>query len=258
LGKYVKKHSVPVIVNNFSTDHRFDVQRQKFRSAIAVPLEVNNTVIGMLECTAREEDVFDQGDLRLLSIIGGIASLALNNVNLYKKTQELAITDGLTGLYVQNYFKERLEEEVKMSKRHSLNLSVAIIDIDHFKRINDTYGHMVGDSVLRHLADILRHRFRETDFICRYGGEEFGVLMLQTDIKEALSVCEGIRKGTEEEKFFLPVESFKPVQEKLTISIGLAKLGVKITTGKALLEAADEALYEAKRNGRNRTEVSNL
>ena len=255
-AQYIKNNQMSLIIKNLSTDNRFSVLHPRFLSLIAVPLEVNHRFWGILKGVAASQDYFDESDLRLLSVLGGIASLALNNSKLYERTQELAITDGLTGLYVQSYFKERLSEEMHRSNSHKLPLSVAILDIDHFKRVNDTYGHAAGDAVLTQIGDFLRHRLRETDFVSRYGGEEFGVVMPQTDSAEAFRVIEEIRKNISAEKFFLPIESFHPVQVNVTLSSGLASLGNRKISEEEFLKNADDALYSAKESGRNRTEIS--
>ncbi len=255
-AQYVKSQQMPLIIRDLSTDNRFSVPHSRFLSLVAVPLEVNQRFWGILKGMAAKEGFFDEGDLRILSVLGGIASLALSNTKLYQRTQELAITDGLTGLYVQSYFKERLNEEIMRSFSHKLPLSIALLDIDFFKRVNDTYGHAAGDTVLTQMADLLRHRLRETDFVSRYGGEEFGVVMPQTDASEAFRVIEEIRKNIEAEKFFLPVESFHPVQIKLTVSSGIANLGKKKLTGEDFIKRADEALYVSKNSGRNMTTVA--
>lgn len=255
-AKYVAENEVALIVSDISSDDRFSVKSPRFASLIAVPLEVNDKYWGILVGTSEKPGGFDENDLRLLSIVGSIASLALNNAALYKKTQELSITDSLTGLYVQKYFKERLTEEILRSQKHNLPLSVAIMDVDHFKFFNDAYGHQAGDAVLRQISALLHRRLRETDLLSRYGGEEFGVIMLHTDIKEAQAVCEQIRKVVAQERFYLPVESFQPVQVRLTISIGLAGLNAKTTEKNALLKKADDALYDAKNRGRNKTMVA--
>jgi diguanylate cyclase (GGDEF)-like protein len=158
----------------------------------------------------------------------------------------------LTGLYVQSYFKERLGEEILRSRSHRLPLSIAIVDADHFKLFNDTYGHIMGDVVLRQIASLLRSRLRETDLVCRYGGEEFGIIMMQTDRNEAYQVCEKIRALMEEERFFLPVESFHPVQVKVTVSVGIAVFDPQMDNEEVFLNRADTALYQAKSKGRNR------
>jgi diguanylate cyclase (GGDEF)-like protein len=255
-AQYVKANNIPLIVSNLLMDTRFQIKHPRFLSLIAVPLEVNGKFWGIIKGAAAKDGYFDESDLRTLSVLGGIASLALNNAKLYQRTQDLSITDGLTGLYVQSYFKERLVEEITRSFSHNLPLSVAVIDIDHFKKVNDTYGHAAGDVVLRQVADILRHRFRETDFVSRYGGEEFGVVMPQTDPAEAFSVIEEIRKSIEAEKIFLPVESFHPVQIKITVSAGLASIREKHLNDEELFKLADNALYAAKSGGRNKTVIA--
>lgn len=251
-SSFIENNNLALLVRNLQSDKRFFVENENFVSLIATPLEVNNKFWGILKGTALQSDLFDESDLRLLSVLGGLASLALNNIVLYQKTQELAITDGLTGLYVQKYFKQRLTEEIQRSRRHKLPLSVVIIDIDFFKSFNDTYGHSAGDAVLRQIAGYLRRRLRETDFICRYGGEEFAAIMLQTDIKEASTVCEDIRRGIENERFFLPLESFQPIQVHVTVSMGIAGFNDKVQNEDMFLGMADKMLYEAKTAGRNK------
>jgi diguanylate cyclase (GGDEF)-like protein len=253
-AQYVRQHRVPLMIKNLATDNRFLVRHPRFSSLIAVPLEVNNRFVGVLKGVAARHDAFTEDDLRLLSILGGIASLAIGNARLYQKIQELSITDSLTGLYVQHYFKERLQEEIHRSRSHDLPLSVARIDIDYFKRCNDTYGHSAGDFVLRHLSALLRRRLRETDLLCRYGGEEFGIIMPQTDAAEAALVTESLRRSTEEERFFLPTKGFHPVRVMVTVSIGISTLEHAGRSGMDILAAADAALYRAKHAGRNRVE----
>lgn len=249
--EYIKNNKVPLIVQNLSTDSRFYEKRARFSSMVAVPVEVNGEFYGILKGTSQRTDEFDEGDLRLLSVLGGLASISLTNARLYQRLQELSITDGLTGLYVQRYFKERLGEELQRSKGHGLALTVALIDVDHFKKFNDTYGHSSGDAVLRQVANLLRRRMRETDFLCRYGGEEFAMIMLQTGLQEAAVIGEEIRKSVEAEKFYLPIESFQPVCARLTVSIGLAGLMGNAQAENELIEQADAALYRAKNMGRN-------
>jgi diguanylate cyclase (GGDEF)-like protein len=250
-GEFVQTQGLALLVRDLENDKRFYVKSTELRSLIAVPLEVNGKFWGILKGVAPQADIFDESDLRLLSVLGGIAALALNNATLFLKMQELAITDGLTGLYVQKYFKQRLGEEMQRSRLHKLPLSVAIIDIDYFKSFNDTYGHGAGDAVLRQIAAFLRRRLRETDFICRYGGEEFAVIMLQTDLKEATLVCEDIRRGIEVERLFLPVESFQPMQVHVTVSVGIAGMSDHIRDEEEFLKLSDSMLYAAKNGGRN-------
>ena len=253
---YINKYKVPLLIQDVSLDNRFSPEKTDVHSLIAVPLDVNEEFWGILKGTSKNENVFDEGDLRLLSILGGISSLALTNAQLYTRTQELAITDGLTGLYVQSYFKERLSQEFVRSKRYKLPLTIAMLDIDHFKNVNDTFGHVVGDEVLKHVSAVIRNRLRDTDFLSRYGGEEFAVIMLQTSMKEAHKVAEDIRKTVQKEIFSMSNENSDNIALEVTISIGVASLDEKIINYDELIDIADKALYRAKNSGRNRTETA--
>jgi len=254
---YIYKYKVPLLIQNISLDNRFILDNAKFNSLIAVQMEVSDKFWGILKGTSIQENAFDESDLRLLSILGGISSLALTNAQLYRRTQELAITDGLTGLYVQSYFKERLAQEYIRSKRYGFPLSVAMIDLDHFKNINDTYGHLTGDEILREISQIARKRLRDIDFPSRYGGEEFGIIMLQTNTGEALKVCEDIRKTIEKHVFLISGGKTKTTEIKITISVGIASISEKVKNFNDLITLADDALYQAKTKGRNRSEIYN-
>ncbi|MEI8218803.1 MAG: diguanylate cyclase, partial [Elusimicrobiota bacterium] len=224
-------------------------------SLVALPLNVDGHYWGILKGTAEEADVFSENDVRLLSLLGGIASQMLSNSRLYQISLDLAITDELTGLFVQSYFKERLHGEILRSKNSLFSLSAAIIDVDNFKTFNDTYGHAGGDVVLRHIAVLIRERLRETDFVCRYGGEEFAVIMVQTCRDDAIAIIEKVRHAVEIEQFFLTMEGFKPEFVNITVSAGVAVLSDAINGAEDLIGAADAALYRAKANGRNRVEI---
>ncbi|MCL1972898.1 MAG: sensor domain-containing diguanylate cyclase [Endomicrobia bacterium] len=252
-ARYIKTTGLPLIITDLSADRRFSMTQNRYFSVIAVPVEVNGAFWGILRGTSPKKNAFDDADLRLLSILAGIVSAVLNNASLYQKIQSLAITDGLTGLYTQSYFKERIKGEIKRAKSNKVPLSVALIDIDFFKKINDTYGHQAGDVILSQVANLLRGRFRETDFISRYGGEEFGVIMLHTNEEEAKKVLEEVRASIEKERFFLPVESYHPVQVRITVSIGFVELGKGVSAAieDELIKKADKALYKAKESGRN-------
>ncbi|MGA2091054.1 MAG: sensor domain-containing diguanylate cyclase [Endomicrobiales bacterium] len=254
-AQYVKNQGIPLIIQNITFDPRFTVKSPRYSSLIALPLEVDGRFWGILKGTAHQSNAFNEADLRILSLLGGIASLVLSNCHLYQKTQDLAITDGLTGLFVQRYFRERLKGEIVRSRNSSMSLSVAIIDVDNFKLFNDAHGHAGGDVILRHIAILLRRRLRETDILSRYGGEEFAVIMVQTDLAEALKIIEELCRSVQDERFFLPTESFKPICVNATVSAGIASLSALNVTDEDIIKSADKALYRAKSNGRNRVEV---
>lgn len=255
-AKYIKDTGLPLIITDLSNDDRFTLTQNKYLSVIAVPVEVNGNFWGILRGTSHQTNAFNDSDLRLLSILSSTVSSVLSNAYLYRRLKDLSITDGLTGLYTQSYFKERLREEMYRSRSNKIPLTVAIIDIDFFKNINDTYGHQAGDTVLNQIALLLMGRFRETDLIARYGGEEFGVIMLHTDRKEAFKVLDEVRRSIEKERFFLSVRGGSLTQVKITVSIGFADLDNTMTTfvEDELIKKADKALYKAKKSGRNRTE----
>ena len=250
---YSKFNKVPLLITNTEEDRRFtETDYKNISSLIVVPIEIENNYWGAIKgyCTDKKE-AFDDYDLRLLSILASLIGLILNNAMMFKKVESLAITDGLTGLYTRTYFIERLQEEIERSKTDSTPISVAIMDIDYFKKVNDTYGHLAGDTFLKQLSNILRRRFRSVDVLSRYGGEEFAVLMYHTTITESYKILEEVRKMIEEEKFFMPIESYHPIQIKKTISIGVVELKEEQTPDE-IIKKADDALYKAKESGRNK------
>lgn len=165
---------------------------------------------------------------------------------MYSQTRYLSLTDALTGLYNRRHFNAELEREFMRSKRYGGNLCIAIIDIDFFKKINDTYGHLCGDYVLKEVAYLILENFRKTDMVFRYGGEEFVVIMPETSLENSLIPLERLRKTIENNNFI-----FKGEKIKVTISIGAETNHTEST--EEFLNNADKALYQAKQNGRNQT-----
>lgn len=165
------------------------------------------------------------------------------------KLLQLAITDGLTGLYNYRYFKDQLTQEVIRAKRHNANISIAMIDIDFFKNYNDTHGHPAGDLVLKTIADLLRNNIRKIDVAARYGGEEFALVLVETDKQAASFVANKIKNLIEQQKF--DYEDTQP-NGKLTISMGVATFPDDAITPDELVNKADQRLYRAKKAGRNR------
>jgi two-component system cell cycle response regulator len=167
---------------------------------------------------------------------------------LNQKLQSLAVTDGLTGLHNHRAFQDYLEEQFQTAMRNKQPLALILMDVDHFKQYNDTYGHQAGDEVLRQVARILSAHVREGDFVARYGGEEFVIVLPRTDSESAVAVAERLRRAVESAEWQL-----RPV----TGSFGVACIRPDMETRQELIEAADQALYQAKKNGRNRVEVWN-
>jgi diguanylate cyclase (GGDEF)-like protein len=205
-AKYVQNTGLPLIITDLSSDIRFTLTQNRYLSVIAVPIETNGKFWGVLRGVSEKTNAFNDSDLRLLSILSSVINTVLTNANLYGRLSILSITDGLTGLYTQSYFKERLREEMRRARVNNFPLTVAILDIDFFKKINDVYGHQAGDAVLSRIGLILREKFRKSDLLARYGGEEFGIILLHSDIKQSAKILEEIRKVIEREDFFINAE----------------------------------------------------
>jgi diguanylate cyclase (GGDEF)-like protein len=169
--------------------------------------------------------------------------------------RELAIRDGLTRCYNNKYFKMRMEHELFRARRLGTGLVLGMLDVDHFKRLNDSYGHPAGDAVLSHLASILTASVRSSDVVARYGGEEFGFLLVEAAVPEATIITERLRERIARHRFEVPAVQNDLITLGCTVSIGLAALQ-PADTAASLLARADSALYEAKNTGRNRVWVA--
>ncbi len=178
-------------------------------------------------------------------------SLLLKFRYIYLETEYSSVTDGLTGLYNRRHFESNLEREFLRVRRYHSELSLAMIDIDFFKKINDSYGHQYGDYVLKEIANILQESFRKTDMIYRYGGEELVIMLPETSINNAFIPLERIR-----EKIADKIFEYNGISTHVTISVGIGCYNDKIVNHKMLLESSDEALYKAKQNGRNRVIIA--
>ena len=165
----------------------------------------------------------------------------------YTEKEFMSVLDGLTGLYNRRQFELGLEQEFNRTKRHPADFSLAILDIDFFKKVNDTYGHQYGDYVLKTVSDLMKSSFRKTDLLYRYGGEELVMIMPETNIEGALIPVQRLRKAIEDYAF-----EYNGVKAKVTASIGLTMNFVEFKNATELLKSADEALYKAKESGRNR------
>ena len=167
-----------------------------------------------------------------------------------QQTRELSVTDGLTGLYNQMHFFELLDRETKNSQRHDMSYTLIIFDVDHFKNFNDSNGHLRGSETLKNIAALMKRKFRSTDLLAKYGGDEFVIILPQTDKVGAYLAAERLREAVEREPF--PGAETQP-QKKITISIGLATYPEHGLSDDEILNRADRALYFAKESGRNRT-----
>jgi diguanylate cyclase (GGDEF)-like protein len=201
-------------------------------------------------CTEPEwVETFADEDRLVLQAVASELVVAVENSQLYKLTKRLSITDELTGLYNYRYLQTRLEEEFERAHRYRKDLSMLMIDVDDFKLLNDTHGHVAGDSALRDLGDLLTASVREVDIVARYGGEEFSVILPETDSSGAFVVAEKVREVVSQYAF-ADAEGVAGV--RLTVSIGLASYPAHAHDRETLLREADDALYQAKTTGKNR------
>jgi len=218
------------------------------KSIMAIPLVVNGKVIGVMEAlNKRNESAFDYFDMEVLQHLAIQAGIAIENAALY----ESGITDGMTQLYLHKYFQLRLKEHIRAAERYDYQLSLIIFDIDHFKLFNDQYGHQIGDQVLIKVAQVIKTQSRNVDIPCRYGGEEFCVILPHTNAKGAMAFGERIRKIIEKINIHYENQVIH-----ITISGGISsKQEHGVISPEDMIKKADQALYSSKENGRNRNTI---
>ncbi len=238
-----------MVVDDTKQDNRFKKSdASNVQNIVCLPLTAESDCIGVMNISNKlSGEKFTDEDVNLLLTLAGQVAVTINNANLY----HLAITDGLTQLFINRYFRQKLHDEILRTKRYKHPLSVIMTDIDHFKKFNDTYGHQQGDAVLATTAKLFRKAVRETDIPCRYGGEEFVVILPETDSEGAALAAERLRK--EIEGFEYP--GLKGEKLKVTVSLGIATYPNHAEDVEGLIEKADIALYACKEGGRNCSRV---
>lgn len=243
LGGYYEAHH----------DHFFPAKDRRPKSVALLPLVRRGELIGSLNLGSLDAQRYARGKgTEFLQRLAAVVAIALENTLNHERLKLVGLTDPLTRVNNRRFFDQRLGEEIAVSQRSHQWLACMFLDVDHFKRINDSLGHQGGDIVLCEIARLVRGQLRSTDVLCRYGGEEFVVLLPNTGNHEALEIAERIRAVIETTEFSLP----GPQRAKVTISIGVAarqcqKTCDANTVGKVLVASADQAVYQAKEAGRN-------
>lgn len=210
------------------------------------PIEFKGSVLGVL-VAATGAYVADDHTEQLAQLFGRSIGLAINNAMIHSKFQKLAAVDGLTGVYNRRFGMERLKEDFSRAVREQNSMTLAMVDIDHFKAINDTYGHLVGDRVIKMIAAIIKNTVREGDIVVRYGGEEFLMILHGASCQNAFNICERIRHQVKDTIF---QENNQVIQ--VTVSVGLAAYPDQVAGDEVeLIHKADQALYQAKDGGRD-------
>lgn len=207
-----------------------------------------------VEASAGASDAEDQerSRQRMALTVAGQVALSLANLKLREKLRDQSLRDPLTGLFNRRFFEESLDRELRRATRKKSSLALLFIDIDHFKKFNDSFGHDAGDMVLQEVAEVFREHFRSEDVVCRFGGEEFAVLLPDSGSTDAYRRAEELRAKVESRRLEFRGRSL----DRVTISIGIADVPEHAATPEELLRAADQSLYFSKRTGRNRVTIS--
>lgn len=247
LGAKLARGTKPLWVHSLAADPLFSKWKHlPIRSFVFLPFLVQERVIGFLCSFSYEEKFLDEEKFSNLQVFCNQISIGLQKSLLYEKVQKLSITDGLTKLFSHRYFKQRLEEEVVLATRYSSELSLLILDIDHFKKYNDNYGHVAGDHVLMEMAKILQEQSEVTHLAARYGGEEMVLVAAETSKSQAMELAEKLRRAVENHPFQVVKET-----TQVTVSVGVATFPQDASSMIDLIAKADQALYAAKARGRN-------
>jgi len=234
-----------VIENNVNEVDGYIAGFVETQSEMCVPLIFFGEKLGVLALESARKDAFDHDDLQPLESVADICAAAIQNASHFDRMKQLAYVDGLTGIHNRRYFEMRVVEELERAGRFQGRMSIIMVDIDNFKRLNDEFGHLLGDEVLRSVSTILKQQLRKVDMVCRYGGEEFAIVVPETSGENALRVAEKLRRHVES-------HHFPGVSRPVTISIGVADYPTHGITRDEVVAAADSALYQAKQAGRNR------
>ena len=251
LGGWVAEHNEAILVNDVLSDHRGAVipgtDADEPQASIVVPLTVQNSVLGVLTIDRLGGRIFDEEDFDLVKVFASQAAIAIQNADLYDEIQQRAITDSLTGLYNHGHFQETLAREIARCERYGEVFALVMLDLDHFKLVNDCFGHPTGDRVLRRVAEAILRCSREADYAARYGGEEFVLLLPRTTREEACSLAERVRAE-------IGAIDVDRGAYHLAASLGVADFPACATSAAGLIAAADAALLWAKRHGRDRVD----
>ncbi|MHB8653983.1 MAG: sensor domain-containing diguanylate cyclase [Terriglobia bacterium] len=253
IAGWVVEHGEPVLVEDVKGDKRFsskfdELTQINTQSVVCVPIKSRDRVLGVIElvnCLGKKS--FKKEDIPMLKNLADYAAIALDNARYVRRIEELTITDDCTALYNARHLHFVLDAEIYRSTRYNYEFSVIFIDLDHFKQVNDTYGHLIGSKLLWMIGEIIKGHLRLIDYAFRYGGDEFVVLLPQTPKESALLVVRRIKDLLNSKLFFTE----ENLNIKVTASFGLAAFPGDARTRKDILRMADEAMYVVKNSTRN-------
>lgn len=257
LVRQVVEEGKPLLITNLASEPRFsaltaDALDYSQGSFLCVPLKIRDRVLGAIELRNYSgKHVFNEADLPLLGAVADFAAIAIDNAHNYKRISELVITDELTGLYNASHFQELLSYEIERTARYHSQLCLLFFDLDNFKSVNDTYGHLVGSRIIAEVGQMVKKHTRSSDRGARYGGDEYTILLPNTGKKGGLTVANNMLHRLREGEFF----SDDGVKIQITASFGVAVFPDDAVDREGLIRAADTAMYRAKKAGRNQVAV---
>lgn len=257
---WVATNGQSLIIPDVRCDERFSAEFDKLhsfttRSIVCVPVKSQNKVFGVIQLiNCLEGDIFDGDDEQILTAIADFAGIAISNSKALDKIKQLVITDDLTGLYNSRYFFEQIDYEMERSKRYHSPLSLVFFDLDFFKNVNDTYGHLTGSRLLAEVGAVVSANIRKTDKAARYGGDEFVIILPHTDRSGALKFALKLHKDLNEKVFY----SNDGDRLNVSGSFGVASYPDDALSSNELISLADEAMYLVKKTGRNGVHAAGL
>jgi diguanylate cyclase (GGDEF)-like protein len=234
-----------VIENDLTAETDATKMFTETASRMSIPLISFGQTLGVLSLHSNEPNAFRNSELQSLESVADICASSIQNAHYVERIRQLSYLDGLTGIFNRRFFELRIMEEIERARRSGAGMAVVMADIDQFKRLNDEFGHLLGDEVLRQVSSLFHQQLRKIDVVCRYGGEEFAILLTQTNADHAMGVAEKLRKMVESWQF-------PGVPRTVTLSAGVAAFPDHGRSRDELIRAADNGLYAAKQSGRNR------
>jgi diguanylate cyclase (GGDEF)-like protein len=249
----VFRSGLPYVNNSYSFELKvpFNPESVYIRSILCLPLQRRGEKIGAIEVLNSRSAGFSEEDRRVLQSLASPVGVAVRSIGMFERAERLTITDDLTKLYNYRFLMQFLQGEVKRCLRYKKKVSLLFIDVDGFKRINDTFGHLVGSHALAEMGQVFRRILRETDIVGRYGGDEFVIVLPETPLNGALVIAERIRKKVEDYEF-----TAQNISIRLTVSLGVANCPKHTLTAEGLIKKADAAMYRAKELSKNSIKVA--
>ena len=253
IAGWVALNGEPLLIPDVQQDERFNAvtghsAHFSTRSVACVPIKSRCRLLGVIQIVnSLDQGFFTEGDLRILATIADYAAIAIENSRMFAQIRELVITDELTGLYNSRHFHEIVEYEIERARRYATELSLVFIDLDYFKKVNDSYGHLVGSRLLTEFGSLVAEHIRKVDMAARYGGDEFVIILPNTPKQGAYAMVSHLRRRLNDHRFLTD----SGLHIAITASFGIATFPVDAQTKLDLIRVADKAMYEVKQSTRD-------